>query len=480
LLEEKRGIWKRYIVGALLIVAAAATATSVAAFNVVNEVVTVFRHGAHITGLEKVLAQADSGAPQTILLIGSDQRAKGSNDAKINGTGARSDTMMLVRLDPRKRATALMSLPRDLKVQIPGHGTDKLNAAYAIGGPKLTVKTIKGLTGIPINHVINVDFRGFRAGVDKVGCVWIDVDRRYYNVNSGAGGYATINIQPGYQKLCGGPALAYVRYRHTDNDIVRGARQQGFLRQAKDQLGVGRIYSNRKGLLNIFGKYTSSDIRDRSSVLRILKLVIQSAGHPFVQIPFKSELGPSYVTASAADIEGSAQQFLGVKAPKKALKPAQTRKKHGRHKAQTSTGLIGASSEGKSTALQLVSNGVRGIRVYYPRKREPSDVIQGPPRAYKVAIGGRLYPAYRMVVKMNGIGDYWGVQGVGWTNPPILREASTVKKIGHRKFFIYADGARVRLVAWKTRDAVYWVSNSLEQTLTRAQMLAIASSTKPL
>ena len=85
-----------------------------------------------------------------------------------------------------------------------------------------------------------------------------------------------------------------------------------------------------------------------------------------------------------------------------------------------------------------------------------------------------------IVVKMNGIGDYWGVQGIGWTNPPILREANTVKKVGRRKFFIYSDGARVRLVAWKTRDAVYWVSNSLEQTLSRAQMLAIAASTKPL
>ena len=94
----------------------------------------------------------------------------------------------------------------------------------------------------------------------------------------------------------------------------------------------------------------------------------------------------------------------------------------------TSTGLIGAGSEGKSAALQLVSNGARGIRLYYPRMRKPSDVIQGPPRAYKLAVKGRLYPAYRIVVKMNGIGDYWGVQGIGWTNPPILREANTVKK----------------------------------------------------
>jgi LCP family protein required for cell wall assembly len=477
LLEQKHGIWKRYALGALLILAAAATATSVAAFSVVNDVVTVLRHGHPITGLDKVLAQADSGAPQTILLIGSDQRAKTSQDAKINGTSARSDTMMLVRLDPHKRATALMSLPRDLKVDIPGHGTDKLNSAYSIGGPKLTVRTIKDLTGLTINHVVNIDFRGFRAAVDKVGCVWIDVDRHYFNLG---GAYAKINILPGYQKMCGGPALAYVRYRHTDNDIIRGARQQGFLRQAKDQLGVGRIYNNRKGLLKIFGQYTSSDIRDRSSVLRILKLVLQSAGHPIVQVPFKSELGPSYVTASRSDVEESTQQFLGVQSPSTSLASAQRRHGHKRHKSAASTGLIGAASEMKSVALQLVSNGARGIPIYYPRMRLPSDVVQGPPRAYEIAVGGHLYHAYRIVVKMRGIGDYWGVQGMGWTNPPILREASTVKKFGHRRFFVYSDGARTRLVAWKTRDATYWVANSLEQTLSRSQMLAIARSAKPL
>jgi len=479
LLEEKQGIWKRYAVGALLILAAAATATSVAAFSVVNDVVTVLRHGHPITGLDKLLAQADSGAPQTILLIGSDQRAKTSQDAKINGQSARSDTMMLVRLDPHKRATALMSLPRDLKVQIPGHGTDKLNTAYSLGGPKLTVRTIKEFTGISINHVVNVDFRGFRAAVDKVGCVWVDVDRPYVNLG---GAYAKINILPGYQKMCGGPALAYVRYRHEDNDIVRAARQQGFLRQAKDQLGVGRIYNNRHGLLKIFGQYTSSDIRDRSSVLRILKLVIQSAGHPIVQVPFKSELGPSYVTATQSDVDESVQQFLGVKGPKTSLKPAQTRKTHHakRHKKVTSTGLIGASGEGKSLALQLVSRGARGIPLYYPRQRLPSDVFQTPPRAYKVAVKGHLYHAYRIVVRMRGIGDYWGVEGTGWTNPPILRESNTVKKYGHRKFYVYSDGGRVRLVAWKTRDATYWVSNSLELTLSRSQMLAIARSCKPL
>jgi polyisoprenyl-teichoic acid--peptidoglycan teichoic acid transferase len=476
LLEQKQGIWKKLLIGTLLIAAAAATATAVASLNEVNRVVSAFRHSQTISGLDRVLAQADSGKPQTILLIGSDQRAKSSRDARINGTVSRSDTMMLVRLDPHKRATALMSLPRDLKVQIPGHGTDKLNAAYAIGGAKLTVETIKNFTGLRINHVINVDFRGFRSAVDKIGCVWTDVDRHYFNQNSGFGGYATINIQAGYQKLCGGPALAYVRYRHEDNDIVRGARQQGFLRQAKDQLGVGKLFSHRKQLLDIFAQYTSSDIHSRTAVLRLLNLVIQSAGHPFVQIHFKSTLGPSYVTASNDDVVSSTEAFLGVQGPKGPLKP---KTKHKRRSRQ-STGLISVGPQGKEQALSLVAHGARGLRIFYPRQRMPGDMFVSPPRAYKVAVSGRLYNAYRIVVKANGIGDYWGVQGMQWTNPPILRESSTTKTIGNRKYYIYSDGANVRLVAWKTKDAVYWVSNTLEQTLSRSQMLAIAKSCRAL
>ena len=77
-------------------------------------------------------------------------------------------------------------------------------------------------------------------------------------------------------------------------------------------------------------------------------------------------------------------------------------------------------------------------------------------------------------------GTVWGVEGIGWANPPILRESNTVKKFGHRKFYVYSDGGRVRLVAWKARGATYWVSNSLELTLSRSQMLAIARSCKPL
>src|SRR5213083_1403742 len=118
-------------------------------------------------------------------------------------------------------------LDRDLKVEIPSYGTGKFNEAYSYGGTKLTLRTVKDLTGLPINHVVNVDFLGFAQGVYAIGCVYADVDRRYYHSNEGVAPseqYAEINVQPGYQLMCGKKALAYVRYRHTDTDIVRSAR----------------------------------------------------------------------------------------------------------------------------------------------------------------------------------------------------------------------------------------------------------------
>ena len=89
---------------------------------------------------------------------------------------------------------------------------------------------------MPVNYLITVNFRGFTQVVDKLGGMWMDIDRRYYNSHSGPTGYATINLQPGYQKLGGSQALDFVRFRHTDSDLYRNARQQSFVRALKDQI----------------------------------------------------------------------------------------------------------------------------------------------------------------------------------------------------------------------------------------------------
>jgi LCP family protein required for cell wall assembly len=476
--DDKRSpsLIRRFLLAALLLIFASAGATAVAAFREVDRVVSALEERPSLK-LGTELATTDPGKPQTIMLLGSDKRPKDSGDPAAGG--ARSDTILLVRLDPSKNATALMSLPRDLKVQIPGHGTDKINAAYEEGGPKLTLKTVKLLTGLPINHVINVDFRGFWAAVNAVGCVYADIDRRYFN-NSAQ--YTYINVQPGYQRLCGRRALQYVRFRHEDNDLVRSARQQDFLRQAKQQVGVSKLINDREKLVRIFGRYTSSDIRSRSEVLRLLKLAVFSVGQPVREVHFEGRIGKTYVTTSYPQVQKLVQQFLGVEetsGPRGELRPKGRKR---RKRFVGDPGLEKADVAGRDQGVQAAQQGAGGsLPVLYPTVRTRRALFAGPPRVYKMrATNGRSYGAYRMVTKRGQVGEYYGLQATRWRKPPILENPSEKRKIGRRTYELHYDGDRLRLVAWRTKKAVYWVSNTLLLTLSERQMLAIARSTRAL
>jgi LCP family protein required for cell wall assembly len=178
------------------------------------------------------------GQPAVALVIGYDHRAE---DGK-NFLG-RSDTLMLARADPETDSISLLSFPRDMTVEIhcPGRSTyvDKIAHAFSscgANGPQASLETVKALTGLPINYLITVNFRGFRQIVDRLDGAWIDVDRRYFNDRGGPFGYAKINLFPGYQNLTGRQALDYVRYRHTDSDLYRVARQQQFVKAFKGQV----------------------------------------------------------------------------------------------------------------------------------------------------------------------------------------------------------------------------------------------------
>jgi LCP family protein required for cell wall assembly len=179
--------------------------------------------------------------PAIALVIGYDHRmGVESNRPSL------SDTLMLIRADPRTKAISLLSFPRDLDVPIycsengPAVGTDRINSAYSRCGSKGTLLTVEKLTDLPVNYLITVNFHGFKEVVDKLGGVWLDIDRRYYNKNTGAyyNNYANIDLQPGYQKLDGQQALDFVRYRHTDSDLYRVARQQEFVRSFREQVNA--------------------------------------------------------------------------------------------------------------------------------------------------------------------------------------------------------------------------------------------------
>jgi polyisoprenyl-teichoic acid--peptidoglycan teichoic acid transferase len=464
---------KRFLIGSLAITVIATTATSASVLLFFDQTVAKFTHVD--TGRE--LTAVGGGHPQTVMIAGSDRRY---GDKKL-GLKARSDTIMLVRIDPAK-GISLLSLPRDLKVDVPGHGTDKINVAYALGGPKLTIKTVKLLTGLQINHYVDVNFRGFRDGVDALGCVYVDVDRRYFNNNSGLGygqQYAAINVKPGYQKMCGERALEYVRYRHTDTDIVRNARQQDFLRQIRQQLSVGKLIRKNQKLIDIFAKNTASDIRSSSALRRLLQLSLGVISKPIIQVRFHTKLGKSYVYASAGAVRQAVRQFLRVSGGKGPLAKERKKAPNARHGKKTrkrsKVNLMDATVSGREQAA-LADKDV-GFPVYYPRKLVPGSSYPGPPRAYRIKTsGGSRVGAYRMVLFTGFIGEYYGVQGLRWRDPPILSRPSETRRIGGRDYLLFYSGDRLRLVGWKTAHSSYWVSNTLLQTLSQGEMLGVARS----
>ncbi|MET0600570.1 MAG: LCP family protein [Baekduia sp.] len=483
------GMYKRFLLAAVIVVAASAATVASAVLLELKDDTTIFLgEGAGKLPIKAgALDGVDAGGPQTILLLGSDQRYV---DIKAKNP-VRSDTIILLRLDPSKGATAVMSLPRDLKVHIPGHGTDKINAAYAIGGPTLSVKTIRSLLKIPINHVVNVNFGGFRRAVDRLGCVYTDVDRRYFNDNrppfGGGGNYATIDVKAGYQKLCGQDALDFVRYRHFDTDLVRAARQQQFLADAKDQIGVGKLFSDRKALLKIFGRYTQTDISSGDAILRLLKLAFESAQNPVQEVRFPGDITGDYVTVTPSHLAVATERFMNAtpsSTPKSGengtVKKAAKKKGKGSSKRKAKStlppGVQVAGQGAEDEAVELATK--LPFSVYYPKAAiAGASMLPDHSRAYDIFDrGGHKYRAYRMVFKTMLLGQYYGVTGTNWEGPPILDNPSERRRLGGRTYELFYDGSRLRLISWRSGKAVYWISNTLLSSLGNQQMLALARS----
>jgi polyisoprenyl-teichoic acid--peptidoglycan teichoic acid transferase len=502
--------WWRFTLASLVIVVAVGAATAASVLLYIGDIADALSHNDVLRNkVKRGLSEAEGGEPQNILIVGSDKRASEPGDP------GRSDTTILLRLDPDLNAIGLMSIPRDLKVEIPGVGTEKFSSAYAYGGPKLTLQVVKEVTGLPINHVVNVDYLGFVRAVYAIGCVYVDIDRRYYHSNEGvppSEQYSEINVQPGYQLMCGKRALEYVRYRHTDTDLVRAARQQDFLSAARQRVPIADLVLGRNELIDIFTRYTTSDISDTETMLQILELFIASRNATINEVSFPAELGPSFVHASPEAIEGAVDQFLGIEAsggPRGSLDEADgdsdggKAKKSGKRKRMRqekkpnlatkppgSDGLVGAADAGELEAKIVARKVSAGFPVFYPT-RLPSGAafeesnsflhIQDPRVYHFKDTDGDRHGAYRMVLTLelpDGI-HYFGVQGIqGWSDPPILSKPSLTETIRGREYDIFLDGDRVKMISWHRGDNTYWIANSLLRVLTNDQMVGIARSAK--
>jgi LCP family protein required for cell wall assembly len=277
------------------------------------------------TSAEGQLTQARLDPPKSAaiaLVLGYDHRAGDGTDS------SRSDTMMLIRADPVTNTISMLSFPRDLVVPLycagknggaaVPQGSGRINSAYAYCGLGGALETVRHLTNLPINYLIPINFLGFIGVVNKLGGVWLDVDRRYYNKNVGTAetDYANINLQPGYQHLTGKQALDFVRFRHTDSDLYRLARQQEFVGAARQQVAKSLGLSTVLGIVNTVTQnhYMEVERGGRAVNLSDIKKYASFAynlphGHVF-QVKIQNVVGQNELSTSQSNITDAVQQFL--------------------------------------------------------------------------------------------------------------------------------------------------------------------------
>jgi LCP family protein required for cell wall assembly len=541
--------------------------------------VFVYRTLGKMTANSEVIAEVkqnldipEPDKPENILVMGTDEDP--------DGASRRSDSMMLVRVSPQGEFLSVLSIPRDLIVNIPGVGPDKINAAYAIGGLDLARQTVKDLTGENIHHVVLMDFTGFSQAVDSLGGVYVDVDKLYFNDNSTAAwgeAYDPIDIDPGYQKLNGPDALAFVRYRHTDSDFMRIKRQQLFLRDAKSQSMKWGNITRIPELVDIFASNTKTSFEDRGDILSLAKFmldldkgrihqdqipIIESGG----SVLLDKEKLPEVISAFESPSFEKPQPPVPGAPPPPPVPSDQTKKLTvevrngsdisgaanlvtnlmvGKGMAHTQVGvdelesfadnqiyfqgnnqaaadelatlmrpcqvaplpadvttkaqiviIVGDNFAGELTEkapevkqnLQFESDPQTGLSDWEDAASQVPFTVKKPGslpstfdyvdfRAYEIGTDDGPRPALKVVAEDEG-GNSWGIMETTFTDAPLLEAPSVEREISGRNYRFYYSDDQLRYIAWQDGDVVYWITNSLQGSLSEVTMIQLAVSFK--
>lgn len=190
-----------------------------------------------------------------VLILGGDSRGLKKNEVP------RSDSIMIASIDPTTKKAYLFSILRDTFVKIPGQGEERINAAYAIGGPNLAMKTVSDLLGVPIQYYVATDFKGFIALVDAIGGIDLDVEKDMKYSDGEDGHEYDINLKKGMQHLDGKTALQYVRFRHDAmSDFARTERQRKFLQAVAQKMQTTGSLIRLPKILNSIDPYIDTNL----------------------------------------------------------------------------------------------------------------------------------------------------------------------------------------------------------------------------
>lgn len=495
----RRGLWTavQLLLGVVAIALLAGAATTAVAFDEVGKVVNALSRKPIVKVAPKVLAPTYSGGPQTLLLVGNDERPPPKGESAEHRVVPHSNEMLLVRIDPNKPTISMLSIPREMWVTFTRPNgvveTNRFNSAYTFGyeedggtkgGIKLMVETIKNVLGLSVNHVFIINFKKFERAIDELGCVYFPVDKRYWHTNTATSEqYMEIHVRPGYQRMCGKKALEFVANRHESTSLVRDARDQRFVLEAKKQYG-GRLFEEREKFERIFGKNVETDLRGESQILDLLRLLVESQGKPVRQIHFNVELHATYDTATPEQIHEAITKFLGgTKAisKRKVNSALQHVEKRGRHKrkAKLEPSMAPTPASTIDRARKLAP--YLPFALEYPQIR--STIAGAEPdklRLYKIHAHGHSYKSYVIVIDRGLLGQYYNVQGTTWLHPPILNNISQNVKIGSRVYSLGYSGEHITTIAWREGRAIYWIENTLSNDLSPRQMIEIAEETHPV
>lgn len=231
-----------------------------APFIIVGAVLLIALLAGGISAGMKLIYPAAGGVPSAVtsgkrinvLLLGI--------DAREGETMARSDTIIMASIDPKSKQISLLSIPRDTRVEIPGHGMDKINSASAYGGPELTMKVVSNLVGVPLKNYVMTNFSGFENIVDVLGGVTLDVEQDMYHPDE-TDLANEIDLSKGLQRLDGEKAIQYVRYRgYVQGDIDRTKHQQIFLMALAKEILQPSTITKLPKLIPEINKYVKTNM----------------------------------------------------------------------------------------------------------------------------------------------------------------------------------------------------------------------------
>lgn len=444
------------------------------------------------SGLQEVLTSAPENAIESptgmdILLLGCDKRPGGS------GEETRSDTLMLVHADPDENYLSILSLPRDLRVEVPGHGLQKLNAAYALGGKELAIETVEALTKIDITEYVEVDFQAFSDMTDAVGGVYIDVDRRYYNDDADSD-YELIKISPGYQRLNGADALDYVRFRHDLNyDFGRMDRQQRFLNALREQAMGWNLVLDLPGLVNALFDNLVTTLGTNDIIGLAYWGAAKLSGDRIRQVSIVGDVQEieevSYVIPPEGAVEEAVDRLLTPTSAEDAETDEPTLSSGG--PSTTTTTAIDTSvfttnpdaiensrlwkQFAAAAPFQVMAPGYLPEGYAYidsnPDRRQPG--------SYDIVVGDEVEAAVKMVYQLTREGEpldqYMGIMQTSWIDAPAAAKGREVTKDGVA-YTVVGTSSGADHVWWIQDGVLYWVSNTLSYYLHSNELLKVAQS----